>query len=136
MNICLLTKYFFNFVKKTMQQETKQSRIIFPCHLNDHDTLFGGITLEWMDEIAYITAVRHTRKKMVTISVKNTEFLFPLQVGMIAEIAGKVIYSGNIKLEVHVEIFAEEIYSGSVHKAATSFFTFAAIDDNHKAVRM
>lgn len=119
-----------------MQTETKQSRIIFPCHLNDHDTLFGGITLQWMDEVAYITAVRHTRKKMVTISIQNTEFLFPLKQGMIAEITGKIIHTGKVKLEVHVEIFAEEIQTGYVHKAANSIFTFAAIDDSHNAVRL
>lgn len=119
-----------------MSEITKQSRIIFPSCMNDHSTLFGGEALKWMDEVAYITAVRHTRKKMVTISVQNTEFLLPLKSGMIAEIKGKVIQAGHVRLEVQVEIFAEEIDSGTVQKAAHSSFIFAAIDDCHKAIRL
>ena len=119
-----------------MITETKQSRIIFPCHLNDHETLFGGITIEWMDEIAYITAVRHTRKKMVTISINNLQFHQPLKSGMIAEVSGKIANIGRVKLEVLVEIFAEDIYEGTMQKAATAIFTMAAVDDALKAVRL
>lgn len=119
-----------------MLQETIQSRLVFPCCLNDHKTLFGGEALKWMDEVAYMTAVRHTRKKMVTISVTDTEFLIPLRAGMIAEIRGKVVREGHVRLEILVEIFAEEIYSGTIGKAATSRFIFAAIDENLKATRL
>lgn len=119
-----------------MTEETIQCRLVFPCCLNDHETLFGGEALKWMDEVAYITAVRHTRKQLVTIAVKDTEFLLPLRAGMIAEIRGKVIREGHVRLEVVVEIFAEDICSGTVLKAAHSSFIFAAIDENHKATRL
>jgi acyl-CoA hydrolase len=119
-----------------MQTETKQSRIIFPCHLNDHDTLFGGIALEWMDEVAYITAVRYTRKKMMTISVNNLQFHHPLKPGMVAEISGKIIGTGKVRLEVMVEIFAEDMYSCTTQKAVNALFTLVAVDEKMKAVRL
>ena len=43
--------------------ETKQVKIVFKNLINDHNTLFGGIALKWMDEVAYITATRFCRKK-------------------------------------------------------------------------
>ncbi len=45
------------------KSETRQFKVIFPSTLNDHDTLFGGTAMQWMDEVAYITATRFTRKK-------------------------------------------------------------------------
>jgi len=119
-----------------MQTEIKQSRIIFPCHLNNHDTLFGGITLEWMDEVAYITAVRYTRKKMMTISVNNLQFHQPLKPGMVAEISGKIINTGKVKLEVMVEIYAEDVYAGTTQMAVNAMFTLVAVDEKMKAVRL
>ena len=106
------------------------------CHFNDHDTLFGGITLQWMDEVAYISAVRHTRKKMVTISVNNLQFHQPLMPGMIAEITGKILNIDKVKLDVLVEVYAVDLYTNSTHKAANAIFTLAAVDDSMKAVRL
>lgn len=33
---------------------TTQTRVIFPCTLNDNNSLFGGKIMQWMDEVAYI----------------------------------------------------------------------------------
>ena len=91
-----------NFLKA---EETRQCHIAFPGTLNDHETVFGGLIMKWMDEVAYITATRFTRKKMVTVSVDSLRFLKPIQQGMIVELIGRVIYVGKVKLEVQVEIF-------------------------------
>jgi acyl-CoA hydrolase len=116
--------------------ETKQFKVIFPNTLNDHDTLFGGIAMQWLDEVAYITATRFSRKKMVTVSVDKIKFLHPLRSGTIAEIIGKINHVGSIKIDVKVEIFVEEMYEENRQKAIEALFVFAAIDDNHKPIRI
>lgn len=65
------------------KSETSQSRIVFPGDLNDHDTLFGGKAMQWMDEVAYITAIRYSGKKMVTVTVNEVYFLNPVKSGSI-----------------------------------------------------
>lgn len=50
--------------ERILNSETKQDRIVFPNALNDHNTLFGGVAMQWMDEVAYITAIRFTKNKM------------------------------------------------------------------------
>jgi acyl-CoA hydrolase len=38
--------------------ETHQFRMIFNNSLNDNGNLFGRQAMKWMDEVAYITAIR------------------------------------------------------------------------------
>jgi acyl-CoA hydrolase len=90
---------------------TRKFKVIFPSTLNDHDTLFGGIAMQWMDEVAYITATRFTRMKMVTVSSEKVNFLLPMKSGTIAEIIGRAVKTKSVKIEIQVEIFMEDMYS-------------------------
>jgi acyl-CoA hydrolase len=114
--------------------ETRQFKVVLPNTLNDHETLFGGIAMQWMDEVAYITAIRFTRKKMVTVSVEMIQFLLPVQSGTLVEIIGKVVKIGNAKIKIQVEIFIEEMYAESRQKAVEALFTFASVDEKNKPV--
>ncbi len=76
--------------ERIMKSETRQFKVIFPSTLNDHDTLFSGNAMQWMDEVAYITAIRFPIKKMVTVLADKVQFLLPMKSGTIAEIIGKV----------------------------------------------
>jgi acyl-CoA hydrolase len=46
---------------------TRTVKAIFPNTTNHYDTLFGGTALMWMDELAFITATRFSRQRMVTV---------------------------------------------------------------------
>jgi acyl-CoA hydrolase len=113
---------------------TSQFKVIFPTTLNNHETLFGGEALKWMDEVAYITAVRFTRKKMVTVATDKITFLKPIKSGSIVEVVGKVVKVGAVKMHVLVEIYMEEILSEKRQKAISGVFTFAAINSKNKPI--
>jgi acyl-CoA hydrolase len=116
------------------QYETKQFKVIFPNTLNDHDTLFGGTAMQWMDEVAYITATRFTRKKMVTVSADKVKFILPIKPGTIAEIIGNVFKVGHVKITIIVEIYIEDMQNNNKQKAVEALFTFAAIDEDFNPV--
>jgi acyl-CoA hydrolase len=120
--------------KKTETSETRQCRVILPGLLNDHGILFGGTAMQWMDEVAYITATRYTKMKMVTVSAEKVNFLLPVYPGMIVEVIGTIKKVGSVKLKVQIEMYIEEIYNYDRKKAMDALFTFAAVDDNHKPV--
>jgi len=89
--------------------EIKQTRLIFPEALNPHYTLFGGMALKWMDEVAYMTAMQYCNKEMVTVSVENVHFILPVKAGKIIDIEGKFVKRiRNVKLMVRVEIFIDD----------------------------
>jgi acyl-CoA hydrolase len=108
--------------------------MIFSEALNDNEILFGGLAMKWMDEVAYITAVRYTRMKVVTVSVDKMKFLQAIKPGSMIEIIGRVVKAGNVKIEIQVNIFVETSNSDFREKAVEATFTFAAINDDYKPI--
>lgn len=113
---------------------TRVFKAVFPHTTNHYDTLFGGTAMHMMDEVAFITATRFTRKKVVTVSSDRIDFTKPIPAGTIIELIGKVVHIGNTSLKVSVEIYIEEMYSDSREQAITGTFTFVAIDDHKNRV--
>ena len=118
------------------RSETRQVKFVFKNTVNDHNTLFGGWALHWMDEVAYITATRFCGKKVVTVSADKIKFLKPIQYGAICEVTGKIGVIGRLKLKINVEVFAEQTYTHEKEKAIEGVFTFAAINEKNKPVRL
>jgi len=116
--------------------ETRQFKAIFPNTLNANDTLFGGIAMKWLDEVAYITATRFTRQRMVTINTENIKFIKAVNPNTIVEIIGRVEKAGAVRLRVKVEIFVEEMYGQNREKAIEGIFVFASLDENKHPKRI
>lgn len=122
--------------ERIKNSETRHTKIAFSNTLNDRDTLFGGLAMKWMDEVAYITATRLTRKKMVTVSVKNIKFKTAIEAGTIIEIVGKINKINHATIDIDVEIFSEKMYTDEINSSVKASFVFAAIDDNNKPVAL
>jgi len=118
------------------KSETRQVKIVFKNLINDHNTLFGGIALQWMDEVAYITATRFCRKKVVTISTGKIDFKKPIPYGTIAELVGTVKNIGSVKLEIKVQIYIEQKYTENRELAVEGSFFFAAVDDDNNPIKL
>ena len=116
--------------------ETTIFKAVFPNTTNHYDTLFGGTALQLMDEVAFITATRFSRKQVVTVSTDKIDFNLPIPAGTIIELTGKVIHVGNTSLKVQVEIYIEEMYADGRTKAIDGVFAFVALDDNKKPIRI
>lgn len=109
---------------------------MFPNTTNHYDTLFGGTAMQLMDEVAFITATRFSRQRMVTVSSDKIDFKVPIPSGTIVELVGQVISVGKTSLTISVEIFLEHMYEEKRQKAITGEFVFVAIDDNRKPVEI
>lgn len=114
--------------------ETHQSRVIFPNTLNDKGNLFGGLAMQWMDEVAYITAIRFTHMKVVTVSVDHLKFKKAIKPGSIVDIIGRVQNVGNVKIVIQVEIYVETAESDLREKSVEASFTFAAVNNENKPI--
>lgn len=114
--------------------ETRIFKAVFPNTTNHYDTLFGGTAMQYMDEVAFITATRFSRQRMVTVSSDRIDFTKPIPAGTIVELVGTVIHLGRTSLKVKVDIFIEEMYSYSREKAVSGVFTFVAIDENKNPI--
>lgn len=115
------------------QSKTSIFKAVFPNTVNHYDTLFGGTALSLMDEVAFISATRFSRKRMVTVSTDRIDFDHPIPAGTIIELVGQVVKVGNKSLKVQVDIYLEEMYSSHREKAISGLFTFVALDENKKS---
>jgi len=114
--------------------ETHIFKAVFPNTTNHYDTLFGGTAMQLMDEVAFITATRFSRQRVVTVSSDRIDFKKPIPAGTFAELIGKVTHIGNTSMQVHVEIYVEKMYSLERERAITGNFTFVAVNENKEPV--
>lgn len=124
------------YKKRIAESETNLFKVVFPNSTNHYDTLFGGEAMYLMDEVAFITATRFSRKKMVTVSSSKIDFNEPIPADTIIELKGKVVRIGNTSLDVEVEIFQEEMYDYTRKQSIKGLFTFVAIDKDRKPVKV
>lgn len=122
--------------QRANESVTTLFKAVFPDSTNHYDTLFGGTAMMLMDEVAFITATRYSRQRMVTVSSDRIDFKKPIPAGTIIELKGRVSYVGNTSLKVRVEVFIEQMYSTGREKAITGDFTFVAIDEEKNPVRI
>ncbi len=125
----------------TLQQRITKSRTsifkaVFPNTTNHYDTLFGGTALQLMDEVAFITATRFSRKRMVTVSSDKVDFKLPIPAGTLVELTGEVSHVGNTSLKVKIDIYIEQMYSQERTHAIQGEFSFVAIDEHKKPTKV
>ena len=125
-----------NLEKKIKLSETRIFQTVFPNTTNYYDILFGGTAMHLMDEVAFITATRFTRKTCVTVASDRIDFKKAIPAGTIIELIGSVSKIGNTSLDVKVEIYIEQMYSDIREKAITGNFTLVALDENKKPTKV
>ena len=116
------------------ENETRMVEMVFPNQTNHYGTLFGGRALELMDKNAFITASRFARKSMVTASSERIDFRSPVRHGDLVEVVGQIESTGRSSVTVKVELFAEDLLSGSRQLCAEGRFVLVAVDKQSKPV--
>lgn len=118
----------------TNVSRTIQTKLVLPPDTNHLDTIFGGKVLSYIDEIAAIAAMKHSKNVVVTASIDSVNFLSSAKVGDILTLEGVVIYTGKTSMEVYVKVECENLETGVKNLTTTSFITMVAIDKHGKPV--
>lgn len=115
------------------QSRAIQERIVLPGDTNAHDTMFGGLLMQRIDECAAISARRHCRASVVTASNDGVHFHRPIQRNDIVRLESYVCSVGRTSMEVFVKIMTENSTEDDAPGvAAISFLTFVALDEHGK----
>ncbi|MCP1146694.1 acyl-CoA thioesterase [Lysinibacillus endophyticus] len=109
---------------------------VFPNDFNNHNTLFGGRLLSDMDQVASISAAKHSRCECVTVSTDAVEFLKPIHPTDYVCFESFVIWTGNSSMEVCIKVHAENLKTGEKRLTSIAFFTFVALDENGKPTKV
>ena len=117
--------------KKVSDSATETLQIVRPNHLNAAGRLFGGVLMQWIDELAGLVAKRHSHMNVTTASVDNLRFLKGAYQRDVVVISGKITYVGNTSMEVRVDSYVEDL-DGVRTPINRAYFTMVALDENDK----
>ena len=121
---------------KTVDESRVETvRVVRPNHLNGANRLFGGILMQWIDEVAGIDAKRHCMCNVTTASVDNLTFLKGAYQNEMVVIQGKLTWVGSSSMEVCVDTYVENL-QGERLRINNAHFMMVALDENDKPVQV
>lgn len=94
--------------KRVEDSRTENTYLIMPKHINGYGRLFGGILMQWIDEVAGIVAHRHAGSIVTTACVDNLNFKAGAYLGDTVVLIGRMTYVGKTSMEVRVDTYAED----------------------------
>ncbi len=113
---------------------TIMNELVLPNDTNTLNNLMGGRLLHWMDIAAAISAQKHCNRIVVTASVDNVSFKQAIKLGDVITIEAKVTRAFNTSVEVRLDVWAENIPSGSRVKSNEAYYTFVAVDQSGRTI--
>lgn len=111
---------------------TIQTKLVLPADINHLQTIFGGHVLAYIDEIAAITAMKHSNTAVVTASIDSVDFLNSARVGDVLELEAVVSSTGRTSIEVFVSVHSMNLLTREIKLTTESFLTMVAMDENSK----
>ena len=115
--------------KHVEDSRTENTYLIMPKHINGYGRLFGGILLQWIDEVAGIVAHRHAGSIVTTACVDNLNFKAGAYLGDTVVLIGRMTYVGKTSMEVRVDTYAEDS-NGMRRMINRAYEVLVAIDEN------
>jgi acyl-CoA hydrolase len=122
--------------KSVKESESTISRVMMPTDANLAGNVFGGTILKMIDEIAGIVATKHSRRNAVTASIEHMDFLYPVHIGNLVLLKARLNFVGKSSMEVGVEVYSEDFFSGDVNFTARALVTLVAVDRDDKPVEV
>lgn len=120
--------------KSSKESFTIMNELVLPNDTNTFNNLMGGRLLHWMDIAAAISAQKHCNRVVVTASVDNVSFKHSIKLGDVITIEAKVSRAFTTSVEVRMDVYAQNIPSGTKVKSNEAYYTFVALDENGRTI--
>ena len=122
--------------KRAADSATEMVQVVLPNDANPLGFILGGTVMHLIDIAGAIACHRHTRTLLVTAAVDDLQFLHSIKVGDLIILKSRVTCAFTTSLEVQVDVFSEEILTGTRQLTSTAFLTFVAIDRDGAKIRV
>lgn len=118
--------------KTPSESRTVMTDLVLPSETNPLNNLFGGELLARMDRAASISARRHSRRITVTASVNHVAFNRAVPLGSVVTVEAAVSRAFKTSMEIFIDVWIEDRFTGERTKANEAIYTFVAVDDTGK----
>src|SRR5579872_6441770 len=115
------------------ETEVRISQLMTPEWANFFGSVHGGQVLHLADNIAYVCAARYAGTVCVTASVDRVDFHEPIHVGELLNLMARIDYVGRSSMEVAIDVYAEEIATGTVRHTTSCHLTMVSLVDGKPA---
>lgn len=123
-------------MKRVEDSRTEQVHLIMGKHMNAANRLFGGMLLQWIDEVAGVVAMRHGGVKSVTTAaIDNLQFKEAVYEGEMLVLIGYVTCVGNSSMEVEIDSYVERT-DGMRYPVNRAFFVMVAMGEDGKPTKV
>lgn len=122
--------------KKAKESKTTMTDMVLPGETNPLNNLFGGELLARMDRAACIAARRHSRRIVVTASVNHVAFNRAVPIGSVVTVEACVSRAFKSSMEVYIDVWTEDRESREKSKANEAIYTFVAVDETGRPVKV
>ena len=112
------------------------TELVLPNDTNTLNNLMGGRLMHWMDIVSAIAAQKHSNRTVVTASVDNVSFSHSIQLGNVVSLTATVTRVFNSSMEVFIEVWSEDILTGTKIMSNSAFFTFVAVDQSGQPIEV
>ena len=116
-------------LKTPSESRTIMTDMVLPSETNPLNNLFGGELLARMDRAASIAARRHSRRITVTASVNHVAFNRNVPLGSVVTVEAAISRAFRTSMEVFIDVWMEDRFTGERAKANEAIYTFVAVDD-------
>jgi acyl-CoA hydrolase len=118
--------------KRWQDSASETVQVVLPNDSNPLGFILGGTVMHLIDITGAIACHRHTNTLALTAGVDGLEFLHPIKVGDMIVLKSRVTCTFKTSLEVEVEVFSEEIPTGTRKLTSRAYVTFVSIDVDGK----
>jgi acyl-CoA hydrolase len=97
---------------------------------NPAGSVHGGTVMKLCDEAAALAAVKHSRRRVVTVAMDRMTFLYPIRVGELLTLSASVNAAWRTSMEVGVRVEAENPRTGELRHTNSAYLTMVALDED------
>ena len=115
--------------KRPSDSAAETVQVVLPNDTNPLGNLLGGRVMHWIDLIAAVVAFRHCNQPVVTASMDRVDFHTPIKLGWIVTLKARLNFVGRTSMEIGVEVYAEDPYSGLRHHTTSAIAMYVALDE-------
>jgi acyl-CoA hydrolase len=123
---------YLPMTKSPADSKIIMTEIVLPNDTNVFGNLMGGRLLYWMDIAAALCAGKHCNSAVVTASVDNISFEYPIKLGNAVHIHATISRSFTTSMEVYLKVWGEDFINQKKYKSNEAYYTFVALDMERK----
>lgn len=122
--------------KSSRESEVYMSELVLPNDTNLIGNLLGGRLMYWIDIVGALAASKHCRNVVATVQVDSIDFKHPIRKGDMVELRAKLTWVGRTSMEVKVDVYSENLFTGEKRLTNEAYIVFVSIDRFGKPIEV